>query len=233
MLKILPIFILIILTLTFIFYLPFKRALLYKLNLSFDSTRSCCEVADILNSQGDFDENSTLAVFNNDFIDYPKTSLAQAQNTQNPEFQVLGTKNSAGEEKWIEVSIEQQKLRAWEGNKIIMEYPVSAGLWYPTPKGDFAIWYKTRYQRMKGGSKELGTFYDLPNVPSNMFFYQGFGIHGAYWHNNFGHPMSHGCVNEPLAQAAQLFEWAGPVVPQGQNYVRSSADNPGTRVFVH
>lgn len=232
MLKILPILILVIFILTFSFYLPFKRALLYKLNLSFDSTHSCCEMADVLNSSGSFDERSSLAVFNNDLIDYPKTSLAQAQDTSKDP-QVLGTKNAAGEDKWIEVSIEQQKLRAWEGSKIIMEFPVSTGLWYPTPKGDFAIWYKTRYQRMKGGSKELGTFYDLPNVPSNMFFYQGFGIHGAYWHNNFGHPMSHGCINEPLAQAAQLFEWAGPVVPSGLNYVRASADNPGTRVFVH
>ena len=86
---------------------------------------------------------------------------------------------------------------------------------------------------MKGGSKELGTYYNLPNVPNNMFFYKGFAIHGAYWHNNFGHPMSHGCVNSPLAQVAQLFEWAGPVVPPGKNVAHATAENPGTRVFVH
>jgi lipoprotein-anchoring transpeptidase ErfK/SrfK len=85
---------------------------------------------------------------------------------------------------------------------------------------------------MSGGSQELGTYYNLPNVPSNMFFYKGYAIHGAYWHNNFGHPMSHGCVNEPLASAAQLFEWAGPTVPAGVNAVRASADNPGTRVVI-
>ena len=86
---------------------------------------------------------------------------------------------------------------------------------------------------MTGGSKELGTYYYLPNVPSNMFFYKGYAIHGAYWHNNFGHPMSHGCVNSPLSSVTQLFEWAGPVVPSGQNVTRATAENPGSRVYIH
>ena len=66
-----------------------------------------------------------------------------------------------------------------------------------------------------------------------MFFYRGFALHGAYWHNNFGHPMSHGCVNEPLADAAKIFDWAGPVVPDGQNAVKATPENPGTRVYIH
>lgn len=86
---------------------------------------------------------------------------------------------------------------------------------------------------MIGGSKELGTYYNLPNVPHNMFFYQAYALHGAYWHNNFGQPMSHGCVNSPLANAAAIFDWAGPVLPEGVNALRASADNPGTRVYVH
>lgn len=177
-------------------------------------------------------------MFNGQVIDYPKTSLAQSYFASNKaiasaESMVLGTKNSNGEDKWIEVSLDQQKLRAWEGSNIIMEFPISSGLWYPTPKGDYAIWYKTRAQRMKGGSKELGTYYDLPNVPYNMFFYLGFAIHGAYWHNNFGTPMSHGCVNSPLANVAQLFEWTGPILAADKGAVRATALNPGTRVFIH
>lgn len=233
MLKILPILaILCVLTLT-LSLSPLKRSLIYALGLSGDKTTSCCSEEEILSSTGDFDEGATVALFNGETVDYPKTSLAQtiADRLQNTE--VLGTKNAAGQDKWIEVSIEQQKLRAWEGSTIVKEFAISSGLWYPTPKGDFSIWYKTRYQRMKGGSKEHGTFYDLPNVPHNMFFYKGFGLHGAYWHNNFGNPMSHGCINEPLANAADLFEWAGPVVPQGVNAVRASTTNPGTRVFIH
>jgi lipoprotein-anchoring transpeptidase ErfK/SrfK len=113
-----------------------------------------------------------------------------------------------------------------------MEFPISSGKWSPTPTGTFNIWYKTRSQKMEGGDPAIGTYYNLPNVPHNMFFFNGYAIHGAYWHNNFGHRMSHGCVNAPLDQVAQLFEWTGPVVPEGQWVVRASADNPGTRVVV-
>lgn len=233
MCKLLPILIAVSLLLVVFSYLPSKRFLLYKLNLSGDLTTSCCSEEEILKASGEFDEGAKLAVFENQIIDYPKTSLARASAPTENTPQILGTKNAAGEEKWIEVSLADQKLRAWEGDKIVMEFPISSGLWYPTPKGDFTIWYKTRHQRMTGGSKELSTFYDLPNVPNNMFFYKGFAIHGAYWHNNFGNPMSHGCVNSPLSNAAQLFEWSGPVIPPDKNVVRATPDNPGTRVYIH
>ncbi len=236
MLRFLPLIIFLTILASLFNYSSIKTELLYKLGLSGDTTTSCCNV-DQLSKDGNFDEKPNLALFNNEVIDYPKTSLAQATTksdfTNNEQTAVLGTKNAAGEEKWIEVSLDQQKLRAWEGNKIIMEFPISSGKWALTPTGDFNIWYKTRYQSMIGGKKEIGTYYNLPNVPNNMFFYQGYGLHGAYWHNNFGQPMSHGCINEPLANAAQIFDWAGPVLPEGQNAIKATADNPGTRVFIH
>jgi lipoprotein-anchoring transpeptidase ErfK/SrfK len=239
MFRLLPILVLIIALFGLFQIQAVKREIVYKLNISGDTTTSCCS-ADNLSQTGNFDEDANLAIFNGNSVDYPKTSLAYNEGSNLADSKgglsggnVLGTTNAAGEEKWIEVELATQTLRAWEGNRVVMEFPISSGLWSATPKGDFRIWYKTRYQRMKGGSKELGTFYDLPNVPNNMFFYQGYGLHGAYWHNNFGHPMSHGCVNEPLANAAVIFDWAGPVVPEGVNAVRASAENPGTRVFVH
>ena len=203
-----------------------KREIVYKLGISGDPTTSCCKPENL--SDGSFDENASVAIFNNQTITYPKTSLANSQQTR-----ILGTTNAAGEEKWIEVALDEQKLRAWESNRLVMEFSISSGKWAPTPKGTFNIWYKTRNQKMEGGSKVLGTYYNLPNVPNNMFFYQGYAIHGAYWHNNFGQPMSHGCVNSPLESVAELFNWAGPVVPEGQNVVRSTPENPGTRVLVH
>ncbi len=206
-----------------------RRELAYKFHLSEDSTTSCCSADQVSKSTGEFDEQASIAIFNNQVIDYPKTSLAVSFADQ----AVLGTTNAAGEEKWIEVSLDEQKVKAWEGNQLVMEFPISSGRWSPTPTGTFNIWYKTRSQSMIGGSKDLGTYYNLPNVPHNMFFHQGYALHGAYWHNNFGHRMSHGCVNEPLANAAQIFDWAGPVVPQGQNAVRATAENPGTRVYIH
>lgn len=234
MLRIIPLLLITISVLTVFLYTPIRREIAYKLNISGDTTVSCCNETEITKSTGEFDETANAAIFNGQIIDYPKTSLYQASiPTTNENKAVLGTTNAAGEEKWIEVSLSEQKVRAWEGTKVIMEFLISSGKWAPTPKGTFSIWYKTKSQLMTGGSKALNTYYYLPNVPHNMFFYKGYALHGAYWHNNFGQPMSHGCVNEPLANAAQIFEWAGPVVPEGENVVRASAKNPGTRVFVH
>lgn len=231
MVRLFPILILIAAALSLWQLQPIRREVLYKLNLSDDPTTSCCKKEEVLKAAGDFDENASVAIFNSQIINYPKTSLAYEHPSQGNN--VLGTLNAAGEEKWIEVSLSEQKLRAWEGNSIVTEFAISSGKWAPTPVGDFRIWYKTRRQKMEGGSKTLGTYYYLPNVPNNMFFYQGYAIHGAYWHNNFGNPMSHGCINEPLANAAEIFDWAGPVVPEGQNVVRATPENPGTRVYVH
>ena len=87
---------------------------------------------------------------------------------------------------------------------------------------------------MSGRSKELGTYYYLPNVPNNMFFHQGYAIHGAYWHNNFGHPMSHGCINMKIADAKTLYDWAMPVVTNPKAWsTLASAENVGTRVVIY
>lgn len=240
MIKFLPILVIVSLLIAVYQFTPTKRFLAYNLGISGDSTASCCDEKVVANSRGEFDESANTAIFEGEIVDYPKTSLAQNQPTQSDIAmaddtlpRVLGTMTSDGKEKWIEVSLQQQMLRAWEGSNIVMEFPISSGKWFKTPKGTYNIWYKTRNQRMQGGSKELGTYYNLPNVPHNMFFYRGFAIHGAYWHNNFGQPMSHGCVNAPLDKVGALFEWTGPVVPQGKNYVKADAGNPGTKVFVH
>ena len=233
-----------ILIISALFYLAFnfqtiRRDIAYKLHISGDPTTSCCTIQQALSSNGDFDENASTAIFDNQIINYPKTSIAYSFEqskklaAENQDQAVLGTTNTSGEEKWIEVTLSDQRLRAWEGNRIVMEFPISSGKWAPTPTGTFNIWHKTKNQTMSGGSKELSTYYNLPNVPNNMFFYQGYAIHGAYWHNNFGQPMSHGCVNSPLAYAAQLFEWAGPVLFPGVNTAHATAENPGTRVYIH
>lgn len=232
MIKLLPVFSLVGLVVFCVTYLPIRRLIVYRLGISGDPTTSCCTIESLAKASGDFDESASIAFFDSKEVDYPRTSLAQMVVDQMTKPAVLGIESSP-DYKWIEVSLDQQRLRAWEGTKIVQDFPISSGLWYPTPKGDFRVWLKTRFQRMTGGSKDLGTYYDLPNVPDNMFFYGSYGIHGAYWHNNFGHPMSHGCVNEPLANAAQLFDWAGPVIQPNQNSIKATSENPGTRVFIH
>jgi lipoprotein-anchoring transpeptidase ErfK/SrfK len=105
--------------------------------------------------------------------------------------------------KWIEIDLSQQKLYAHEGQKTVLTAVVSTGTWqHPTVTGRFKIYAKYRATRMTGPG------YDLPNVPWTMFFYAGYGIHGTYWHNNFGHPMSHGCINMKTSEAKWLYNWA-------------------------
>jgi lipoprotein-anchoring transpeptidase ErfK/SrfK len=122
---------------------------------------------------------------------------------------------------------------AHQGEQTIMQSPISSGLWNRTPTGEFYIWYKIRYTKMEGGSKSNNTYYYLPNVPYAMFFSGDYGIHGTYWHNNFGQPMSHGCVNTPTSFSEKLFYWADPPLPEGKSSVRASVDSPGTRVIIH
>ncbi len=106
--------------------------------------------------------------------------------------------------KFVEIILSEQRLDAWEDGRIVMTTPVSTGVRRtPTPKGTFRIMRKYARQRMTGPG------YDLPNVPYVMYFRSGgFAMHGTYWHNNFGRPMSHGCVNMPTSTAAWLYRWA-------------------------
>jgi len=154
----------------------------------------------------DFDPSPPQAIYNNQAITAP---LAQIDTTKTP---VLGQNTS---NKKIEIDLTNQRLYAYEDNNLVYNFLISSGKWGRTPTGTFQIWIKLRYTKMEGGSKALNTYYYLPNVPYTMFFYndevpkyRGFGIHGTYWHNNFGHPMSHGCINMKTEEVEQLFYWA-------------------------
>ena len=136
-------------------------------------------------------------------------------------------------DKWIEIDLGKQKLIAHQGDDIFLEALVSTGLFNRTPVGEYHIWYKIRATKMEGGNKAIHTYYYLPNVPYTMFFFNDFGIHGTYWHNNFGNPMSHGCVNAPTPVAEKLFYWADPQLPEGQMAVIASPKDSGTRVVIH
>lgn len=112
----------------------------------------------------------------------------------------------AGEKK-IVINLTNQQLLAYDNNQLIYSFPISSGKWYPTPTGTFKPWAKLPLTRMAGGSRALGTYYNLPNVPYVVYFYKGYAIHGAYWHSNFGHPMSHGCVNVSVENAKLLYNF--------------------------
>jgi len=121
----------------------------------------------------------------------------------------------------------------------VFEFPISSGLYNWTPTGEFWVWIKLRYTLMTGGNKALHTYYYLPNVPFTMYFEndnvsrtKGYGIHGAYWHNDFGRPKSHGCVNLRPEDAEKLYYWTEPNL-NGKNSIRTTEDNPGTRIIIY
>ncbi len=105
--------------------------------------------------------------------------------------------------RWIDVNLSAQRLTAYVGNAPVRSTLVSTGLpRTPTPTGRYRIYVKYVSTLMSGPG------YYLPNVPYTMYFYRGYSLHGTYWHFNFGHPMSHGCVNLPTPEAQWLYSWA-------------------------
>ncbi|HEV2109391.1 MAG TPA: L,D-transpeptidase [Thermomicrobiales bacterium] len=111
-------------------------------------------------------------------------------------------------EKWLEVNLTTQSMKAWQGDVVILETLVSTGKErFETPAGTFFVNSKLPEQDMEGILG--GEYYNVPKVPDVMYFTdRGHAIHGAYWHNNFGTPMSHGCINLPMDVADFIYAWA-------------------------
>ncbi len=117
----------------------------------------------------------------------------------------------------IEVNISSQHAYLFENGKVVYSYPISSGLYgHDTNLGHFRIYAKVALQNM-GDRDLIKADYFTPNVPWISYFNGDEALHGAYWHHNFGHRMSHGCVNMPIAAAKLVYDWA-PI---------------GTEVWVH
>jgi len=134
------------------------------------------------------------------------------------------------EEKRIIVSVKDQVLRAFELSNLVFQTTVSTGIpsrgpspnGIPsnTPQGNFHISRKTPSRHMGDGhlTSDLEA-YELPGVPWACFFHSyGIGFHGTYWHNNFGSPMSHGCVNMRTEDAKWLYRWTTPRIRHSDWY---------------
>lgn len=119
--------------------------------------------------------------------------------------------DTAASAKRIVIDISEQKLYAYDDDTLFMEEPISTGLEFtPTPRGTFKVYKMTPSRYMQGPIPEVSDqYYDLPGVPWNLYFtVDGAVIHGAYWHDHFGEPWSHGCVNLPPQKAKELYTWA-------------------------
>ncbi len=131
------------------------------------------------------------------------TSAYVAPTYSAPKQQVASGGSSGNGTHWIDVNLTSQMVYAYEGDTVVNSFLVSTGTWaHPTVTGKYAIYIKLRSGNMSGPG------YFLPNVPYIMYFYKSYGLHGTYWHHNFGTPMSHGCVNLQTDDAAWLYNWS-------------------------
>ena len=139
--------------------------------------------------------------------------------------------------KWIDVSILKQSLVAYEGERPVYVTLVSTGAdgigdpkkTHSTIQGAFLIHTKHTTVTMDGDA--VGDEFDFRDVPFVQYFTEGFAIHAAYWHDEFGTPRSHGCVNAAPIDAAWLFNWTEPAVPEGWHAALSL--KRGTLVYTH
>jgi lipoprotein-anchoring transpeptidase ErfK/SrfK len=126
-------------------------------------------------------------------------------------------------EKKIQVQLNSQLVFAYEnGDPVFITRAATGKAFrygvYATPTGSFMTYYKRPTRHMASGDITSDGF-DLPGVPWVMYFTEvGLSLHGTFWHNDFGHPKSHGCVNLSPSAAKWLFRWTRPAVPPGEQY---------------
>ncbi len=135
------------------------------------------------------------------------------------------------EEKSLYVDLTSQRMVAFEGDAPVITSLVASG-WggTATPTGEFSTYHKSPSVHMTDGAGDAKN-YDLPGVPWVSFFTgNGDAFHGTYWHNDFGDPRSHGCVNTPDDIAKFIYLWSTPHVPAEEIYLHRPGE--GTRVTI-
>ena len=138
------------------------------------------------------------------------------------------------EGKWIRVDLSEQTVVAYQGDRPVRGFIISSGLpRTPTVTGAYRIRVKVSSQNMTGGDRAADNYYDLDNVQWVQYFFEDYSFHGTYWHNDFGRPHSHGCLNMTIADAKWLFDWASPTWDGHTTWYGSTEADPGTLVIIH
>jgi hypothetical protein len=135
-------------------------------------------------------------------------------------------------DKLIHVDLAVQLVTAFEGDRMVFSSRCSSGgKGTRTPSGEFLTYHKGPSIHMTNQGDAVNNIFDLPGVPWCTFF-TGYGnaFHGTYWHNDYGRPRSHGCVNLRTQDARWLYRWSRPHVPPGTNYLHRPGE--GTRVQI-
>ncbi len=143
------------------------------------------------------------------------------------------------DERWIDVDLSTQTLVAYQGAQPVFATLVSTGRGGPgtdaeTPVGVHRIWVKMKTSDMSSAERgETDAHYSLEDVPYVQFFDGAVALHGTYWHRDFGHIHSHGCVNVSPLDARWLFTFTEPFLPNGWVATYPTALDGGTVVRVH
>jgi hypothetical protein len=136
-------------------------------------------------------------------------------------------------ERWIDVDLDTQILVAFDGDVPVYATMVSTGgKETPTETGVYRMWRKVSETDMKGLNGEDP--YSVATVPWTQFFSpeKGLALHTAYWHDQFGHVRSHGCVNLAPRDARWLYFWSDPQVPPGWTMAAGVVEAPGSIVRI-
>lgn len=130
------------------------------------------------------------------------------------------------EEKLIVVGLKEQRMFAFEGAELAFTARISTGRRYtPTPEGEFKTFHKRSTRHMSSG-------YDLVGVPWCTFITEnGVAFHGTYWHDDYGIPHSHGCINLPSKMAQKVFRWTAPVLPPERRFLYKPGMGTAVRIF--
>jgi len=144
-------------------------------------------------------------------------------------------------ERWIDVDISEQTLVVFEGDRPLYATMISSGKEskikekdHATPRGMWRVREKHTVSTMDGNGTAAGDMpYSIEDVPYIMYFHKSYATHGAFWHQNFGAQMSHGCVNLAPLDAKWLYFHTAPEVPSGMHGAWSSDTRPGSWVVIH
>lgn len=152
------------------------------------------------------DINAGFFAYENEFHSGVNVAVAQMTSDKRADVIVLPGKirpdGRTDVERYVRVDLSEQRLYAYEKGYLVNSFLISSGLpRTPTPLGE------THIQRKIYSHLYSGPGYYLPNTLYNLQFRPHYYLHGAYWHNNFGHPMSHGCVNISYKDAEWLYGW--------------------------
>jgi len=155
----------------------------------------------------------------------PEDALRVIPHTPRPAFVPQGSR-------YIAINLAAQTLVAYDGARPVYATLIASGrAGFETPTGIFRIQHKHITTTMDG---EAGTdeSYRIEDVPWTMYFAGSVALHAAFWHERFGQPRSHGCVNLAPKDAQWLFSWASPGLPPGFHGIYATREDPGTFVVI-